>query len=86
MKARAPEVLAQAPFKPKIVPREIEVKPFRMVGHERTDEMRAQKERRTEEQEAKRLLELAEQEQLERQKRLEIRKQTVFKANPNPFA
>lgn len=86
VKARSAEVLAQAPFKPTIVPREIETKPFRMAGHERLDELRAMKERRLEEQEAKRQLELAEQEQLERQQRKEIRKQTVFKARPNPFA
>lgn len=71
---------------PTIEHREISTKPFRLIGEQRFEELKELKLQRAERQEAKRLQQLAEQEELERQRAREYRKQTVFKANPNPFA
>lgn len=86
IRARPASVLAAEPFRPQIQHREIEAQPFRMVGQERTAEMREARERRNEELERRQREEQLEREERERRVREEHRKNTVFKAQPNPFA
>lgn len=79
-------MLEQQPFRPQIVHREIESRPFKLDGLKRSRELRETRKQRNEELDIERQAAARALEEQERRMQSEFRKMTLFKARPNPFA